>query len=736
MQSGMPSRCILGLALWISLAIPATAAPADLAALTEGVDILTAPGLPGAMTAFGPQAFPVVCGASGKTLQPVIVAARYGQGRVVGFGHSSYVEAEPLNHAATARLFQNTLKWVAGGRQPAVVGLYRTRTLGAWLTAQGVENTPVKLDAPLNVPVLILGSADFTAAEQQALQRYVQGGGGLITAATGWGWQQLNPKKDLVQDLALNQLLAPAGLGWTKETLSTTANKGYLVTNALPPHAHAGTALAAAFAQQAGRITLTATQLEQAAATLSMAAQSLPPQDTVLLPQLRQLGTQRGTSLVPTPKTPIKTTNLAARVWLPLQSRQFKNAMPEAIKAHPSAAAFPGAVPPTAPRLKNATVKIDTTVPDWHSLGLYAAPGEVITIQIPATAANQGLGVRIGAHSDKIWPLKSWERFPEISHTWRLDAATTRVASPFGGLIYLTIPRNCPLGEVTATLSGAVSSPLFVAGQTSLTAWREKLRLAPGPWAELASSRVIISLPSQAIRDLDDPEKLMQTWDQIVDACAELAGRPAQRERPERIVTDQQISVGYMHSGYPIMTLMDQIDDFPSQEKLLKGNWGIFHELGHNHQSGDWTFEGATEVTVNWFTLYVYEKVCGIPVKQHPRVSGAARAKTLAKHSFNPMDFEQWKSDPFLALTMYVQLQEAFGWETYRKVIAEYRALPESERPRNDQEKHDQWAVRFSRATGKNLGPFFKTWGLPVTDRALASVASLPAWMPEGFPPR
>ena len=38
--------------------------------------------------------------------------------------------------------------------------------------------------------------------------------------------------------------VAPAGLGWTKETLSTTANQGYQVTYALPPHAHAGTAMA------------------------------------------------------------------------------------------------------------------------------------------------------------------------------------------------------------------------------------------------------------------------------------------------------------------------------------------------------------------------------------------------------------------------------------------------------------------------------------------------------------
>jgi len=85
---------------------------------------------------------------------------------------------------------------------------------------------------------------------------------------------------------------------------------------------------------------------------------------------------------------------------------------------------------------------------------------------------------------------------------------------------------------------------------------------------------------------------------------------------------------------------------------------------------------------------------------------------------------------------MYVQLQEAFGWDAYKRVFAEYRDLPAAERPKTDDEKRDQWLVRFSRAVGKNLGPFFEAWRVPTSERARASIANLPAWMPEGFPPR
>ncbi len=56
-----------------------------------------------------------------------------------------------------------------------------------------------------------------------------------------------------------------------------------------------------------------------------------------------------------------------------------------------------------------------------------------------------------------------------------------------------------------------------------------------------------------------------------------------------------------------------------------------------------------------------------------------------------------------LALNLYDQLVEGFGWAPFKKVFAEYRDLPKTERPKNDAEKLDQWCVRFSKATGTGL---------------------------------
>jgi hypothetical protein len=167
----------------------------------------------------------------------------------------------------------------------------------------------------------------------------------------------------------------------------------------------------------------------------------------------------------------------------------------------------------------------------------------------------------------------------------------------------------------------------------------------------------------------------------------------------------------------------------------LQGQWGLFHETGHNHQSADWTFAGTSEVTVNLFSLYVYKTVCGLEPKSIEVLVPDARTKRIRTYFSNGCNFEKWKLDPWLGLEMYIQMVEAFGWDSYKKVFADYHLLPENEHPKTDDDKRDQWMVRFSRIVGKNLGPFFEAWAVPTSRTARDSIADLPVWMPNNFPP-
>ena len=291
---------------------------------------------------------------------------------------------------------------------------------------------------------------------------------------------------------------------------------------------------------------------------------------------------------------------------------------PEYARAHPRAADFPGPVPDNAPRITRS-LTINTTIPRWHSTGLYAVPGELVTVTVPAKVAKaSGFHVRVGAHSDRVWHRSEWKRMPEVSRRFPISTAKTLVANAFGGLIYVEVPADAGLGSVTIEIKGAVAAPLFVLGETDLDAWRDEIRHAPAPWAEIAGRNMIVTTDAREVRGLDDPAAVAEAWDRVLDLSAELAAWPsAARSSPERFVVDRQISAGYMHSGYPLMAHLDQQANLVNTKHLRSEcNWGFYHEVGHNHQVGDWTFDGTVEVTVNLFTLYVYEFLCGIPVAE------------------------------------------------------------------------------------------------------------------------
>ncbi|MCG3129008.1 MAG: hypothetical protein CHACPFDD_03904 [Phycisphaerae bacterium] len=725
--------------------------PREIARLVDGVEAIAAPGSPGPVVVFGPDAFPVISGkAQGATLAPVAAAGTYGRGRIVALGHTGYAAAPDV--AQTRRFLRNAIAWCGADAVANDTPLRVAAVDDEWrrsLSALGFTPLDLPRDGWIaqlaELDVLCLGQQPLTAEQIDAVRRFIRDGGGLVAAGLGWGWLQLNPGKSILEH-PLNRLLGDCGIMWADGYAERTATDGFAARSGWPL-THAGRALdhilsAADVGHAAGDSRSSNSQsrgspemrdLAQASSTATLAAQTLPDDDTLLRPRLAALLTRPEASRVPSERNPIAAADALPRLLLALQIDALARLPAEKVRAHAAAAEFPGPVPADAPRVRSV-VSIDCAVPDWHSTGLYAAPGEAISVGIPADAVGRGLEVRIGAHSDSLWHHDAWKRVPAITLQRRLSEQTTRVASAFGGLIYIDVPGKCAPGVVDVSISSALEAPFFVLGRTTLDEWRQ-VRTRAAPWAELASDKLIITLPSSAVRALERPDEVMQFWDEICDAHATLATIPLKRARPERFVTDAQISAGYMHSGYPIMTHLDVVNTLVDVDRLRHGDglWGFVHELGHNHQSGDWTFAGTGEVTCNLFSLHAIDTVCRPPPANRGH-DGVDKPGDVAAYLREGARFERWQGDPFLALQMYVQLERAFGWETYKRLFAEYRALRANERPRDDDAKRDQWMTRFSRACGHNLGPFFEAWGVPVSAAAREAVAGLPAWMPEGFP--
>ncbi len=249
---------------------------------------------------------------------------------------------------------------------------------------------------------------------------------------------------------------------------------------------------------------------------------------------------------------------------------------------------------------------------------------------------------------------------------------------------------------------------------------------------------------------MNDPEHVLKLWDMIVGGEMELAQIPQPFYRPQRMVIDEHIGGGFMHSGYPIMIHhspsrnMLSADVIANPEKLMKGskggaNWGFFHEIGHNMQNNDWVFGGTTEVSCNFFSLYMFDRLCGGRDDAHTGVSNDETQKAMKAYFADGPEYAKWQKSPFLGLIMFRQLQEAFGWETYKKFFREYQALavadPSGSYARGDQKKRDLWASTFSKVSGRNIAPFFEKWGIPISDEVEKQLSSLPEWMPYNFPP-
>ena len=689
----------------------------DRAALVAGVDGLVASGaLPGAMVA-AKGAFVVM--RAGDV--PLFVATHVGRGRALAGGHEVFFDVNNVRNPGNARFFANAVAWLGG--RPASKLQVGALGMSAVNGTIAVRRDELRAGlAGLDVLMMNQGALDGDLGLQDAVVAWTKAGHGLLVLGPAWGWQQLNPSKNLVANHGGNRMLLPFGIGFSTG-----------IADGKPSAANDDPLLATDSALSALRKGgLSPAEVARATGTVERALELMP----AVGGEIRSLAAAEGGVDGPTSKRPITRTMPFSRLWARLQAREIEEGNAASLGKFASTDDFPGIVPKEAARSPKKIVTVDKNFPGWANTGLYAAPGEFVTITTFDTDLKDGLGVRIGAQTDELWGLDSWARFPKVSYRWPLAKKETRVMSPFGGTIYIDVPRGAHNGSAVYILN-AVPAPRYIPQQVTNEDWAKMLATPGAPWVELEGTKVVLSLPRWAVADLKDPVSLMKYWDKMMELCFAFYAAPPRATR-ERYAVDRQISAGYMHSGYPIMTFEDVAKTFADLSKLrAKGStWGFYHEMGHNFQEGDWTFSGTGEVTNNLFSLYASEKLNGVTPNRyeeaHPAMSKGAQSTRLKTYLAKGARFEDWENDPFLALTMYVQIREAFGWEPFTRVFGEYRR--ENVHPQGETAKRDEWMVRMACATGHNLGPFFVAWGVPTSETARRSIADLPAWMPAYWP--
>lgn len=174
----------------------------DYFVLLDGVGEIGAPGVPGSLCVYGSRAFPVIVGATwiGDGQAPVMAASRWKEGRIVALGHDGYFTRPTLETADTGRMMTNALTWASGELQRSPrIGVADAPELHAWLKRHGhdVGEVSLTLNSLATVDVVATIMWNQGSSEHEALSDFVRGGGGLVTASTGWGWAQLHPRLDI-----------------------------------------------------------------------------------------------------------------------------------------------------------------------------------------------------------------------------------------------------------------------------------------------------------------------------------------------------------------------------------------------------------------------------------------------------------------------------------------------------------------------------------------------------------
>lgn len=434
------------------------------------------------------------------------------------------------------------------------------------------------------------------------------------------------------------------------------------------------------------------------------------------------------------------------------------------VSKYAQARVFPGLVCNTETRLKNQAVtmnlnynyvkehlRISVPPEPQFSTGLYAAPGELVTIDVPA---DYSLSVQVGAWEDNLSSVLNAPRDPLIYTRMQLAPGRNYVRNLYGGHIYIFAARPVPT-PVTLTFSGAVKSPDFELGKTTNAAWTAAIRTSCVPYLELRSKNICFVVPRDycVSRNIQDPESIMKEWDRAIDMdyyqWEGLSENPAEAYDlapvlPWRVVQDIKPSVGYGHSGFPVVTYNDYgwFDEFTDLAAIKKGwAWGTFHEIGHNNQQGDyWSWSSLGETSNNLFSFKVSHRQSvekndpSAWPPYHPAVNSMFPQALAFAAATGTKDFDGTDArinDPFARITPFVQVFDKIpanwgypgqpdGWsfmaELYKKARREVHPS------NNDQDKRDFVYETLCDFTKTDWKLFFLAWGINISSVSLNAI--------------
>ncbi|MGW2216085.1 M60 family metallopeptidase [Nonomuraea sp. NPDC001684] len=403
-----------------------------------------------------------------------------------------------------------------------------------------------------------------------------------------------------------------------------------------------------------------------------------------------------------------------------------------------------------AERLRMQTVYRTT---EFVPTGLYLPPGRPLTLEVRAPDGPRPT-LHVGAPDTN--PDTAY-RYPR-AHP--LTEGVNTVTDAGGGMVYLSFtgdrranavvrfgPEGVPVPTyVLAPSSGcgdparatraawqgrpAFAAPVFAPEGTTEAEFQAQVdAFTQAPFVELVSPQMIVTVRRETflqVRDQDHAQ-LMTLLEQVEDVEAAISGldgsAPLHAPTPlGRHLVNVRPEYGPKSTAYATHAYTAYYDAYATTRLLLPDKvrttgWGVYHELGHQHQQMAWRPGELTEVTVNIYSLAV-QRHFGMPSNL---VTGNAYETALAK--LPVADYAGLGA--FEKLVPFRQLELGFGDDFYPRV---HRLVREETPPSSSGDSARRFtlmALYFSRVAGRDLSGFLRAWAFPIPESGYAELAAL-----------
>ncbi|KAF7234749.1 hypothetical protein EG68_11269 [Paragonimus skrjabini miyazakii] len=366
---------------------------------------------------------------------------------------------------------------------------------------------------------------------------------------------------------------------------------------------------------------------------------------------------------------------------------------------------------------------------NFFPVGAYAKAGEAFNYRVHALTPKtlRGYSIQINPQTDFVHNHTELSRWPWVTSSRSLKL-TESFSSPVGGVITLAIPEN---SVIQIVFENVYRYPWFdIRNQKSIDTWERQQALYPHtPFTMVMGDRMITMLPTSSFlrMNTENMKFSVNYYDNVIKLIHNYRGTVFQTEPFMGFVVDEQISMGWGHSGWlgqPMMGHKPWETYFRDIKYILSG-YAIFiiHEIGHNLQPSDLTFTEGTEVTNELFIPLVYQYLLKIPAYDFGVYPGLA-------HTAMQKLVQQWRNKTYtgVRLSYYYLLGHYFGPGLVGNVLM--KKTKDLKWLSTEEDIIHYWLEAVSLESGYDLIPYHRLWHFPIEQRTVIAVQALPCFFP------